>query len=101
MNVRLNALNNYSAGMIKTTKDMAAEKKITKGAAQSAAAKTDKISISANAADFSAAKIRGEISASVNSLSGADRISAIKEKVANGYFVSSEDLADRILDRFA
>ncbi|MGN0623409.1 MAG: flagellar biosynthesis anti-sigma factor FlgM [Oscillospiraceae bacterium] len=100
MSIRLNAYKNYGAGMAQAVSD---KKTLPKGAsAGSAASKTDTVSISANAAEYSAAKVRSEVSAQVNALSGSDRLAGIKAQIAGGeYAVSSEDLAGRILERFA
>lgn len=101
MSIRLNAYKNYGAGMAQAVSDK--KQTLPKGAsASSAASKTDTVSISANAAEYSAAKVRSEVSAQVNALSGSDRLAGIKAQIAGGeYAVSSEDLAGKILERFA
>ena len=101
MNIRFNALQNYGAQSIKNTVPA------VKGAAGEVKqgfeiAKSDVVSIKADASDVAAARVKTDIAANVNSLSSADRINAIKAKVADGsYFVSSEDIAGKILERFA
>ena len=101
MSIRLNAYKNYNAGMVKTVSDRKSSLSAKKQSELSAS-KTDTISISANAAEYSAAKVQSAVSANVNSLSGADRVAQIKARVVSGeYGVSSEELAERILERFA
>ena len=96
MNIRLNALKNYN------TRATAPVSKVNEAKLSSAktqnSGKTDMVSISANASDFSAAKIQNEISAEVNSLSSGERIAEIKKQISEGtYNVSSQDIAASIL----
>ena len=64
--------------------------------------KNDVVSIKADASDVAAARVKTTIAANVNSLSSADKINALKASIADGsYFVSSEDIAGKILERFA
>ena len=100
MNIRLNALKNYNTRATSSVSKVS-ESKLSSVKTQTAG-KTDTVSIKANSADFSAAKVQNEISANVNSLSNADRIAEIRQKIADGsYNVSSQDIAASILDRFA
>ena len=102
MNIRFNALQNYGANSIKNTVPAAKGGSNDVKSTGFEIAKSDVVSIKADASDVAAARVKTDIAANVNSLSSADRISAIKAKVADGsYFVSSEDIAGRILERFA
>lgn len=100
MNIRFDAMRNYSTQGLKTP---VPQKPSGEMRAQGlSAAKNDVVSIKADASDVAAAKVRSTISANVNSLSSADRINALKASIADGsYFVSSEDIAGKILERLA
>ena len=103
MNIRLNnAMRNYSAQGLKTS--AAAQKSVGSDvkAAGFDISKSDVVSIKADASDVAAARVKTTIAANVNSLSSADKINALKASIADGsYFVSSEDIAGKILERFA
>ena len=100
MNIRFDAMRNYTAQGLKGP---SAPQKTNEVKAQGGNfAKSDVVSIKADASDVAAAKVRSTVAANVNSLSSADRINAIKASIADGsYFVSSEDIAGKILERFA
>ncbi len=103
MNIRFNALQNYGAQTLKTT---SAAPKSTQAEIGRAGgfeiAKNDVVSIKADASDVAAARVKTDIAANVNSLSSADRINSLKESIKDGsYFVSGEDIAGKILERFA
>lgn len=103
MNVRLNALNNYTnAGKI-TGVNKSSSASSSKETASAMQEKNDVITISSRASDYSeVAKIQTSISSEVNSLGSDGRVSALKEAVARGeYNVSSYDIAGSILSRFA
>ena len=102
MNIRLNnAMRNYGAQSLKTAPSAQKSGADTK-AAGFEISKNDVVSIKADASDVAAAKVKTTIAANVNSLSSAEKISALKASIADGsYFVSSEDIAGKILERYA
>ena len=100
MNIRFNAFKNYNT-QVSSVNNVDSKASGTKSKNVSAG-KTDTVSISATASDFSSAKVITDISSNVNGLSNNERVSSIKEQVKNGtYNVSSQAVADSILDRFA
>ena len=100
MNIRFDGVRNYGAQNFKNA--AAAQKSAGEIRTSAAYAKNDVVSIKADASDVAAARVRSTISANVNSLSSADRINALKASIADGsYFVSSEDIAGKILERVA
>lgn len=66
----------------------------------SAATNTDKIMLSTEAsAKAEISRVTSFISAEVNSLGNAERLTALRERVQDGtYYVSGEDLTHAILD---
>ncbi|MBR6337778.1 MAG: flagellar biosynthesis anti-sigma factor FlgM [Ruminococcus sp.] len=102
MNIRFDAMRNYSTQGLKTSP---AAQKAVSGDVKAQGfefSKNDVVSIKADASDVAAAKVRSTVAANVNSLSSADKINALKASIADGsYFVSSEDIADKILERLA
>ena len=102
MSIRLNALKNYNTTSVNSVSKSKDEKTSAVSTKNDMQVKADKVSITASAGDFSAAKVQTKISANVNSLSSSDRINEIKKQIAEGtYNVTSEDIAESILDRFA
>lgn len=102
MSIRFNTLKNYNTGVASAPKKSGESKAVNGKLSGYTSGKTDMVSISAKAADFSAAKVKTTIAANVNSYSSAERISDIKEQVSAGtYNVSSQDIAKSILNRFA
>lgn len=101
MNIRLNnAMRNYGAQSLKTAP--APQKGSEVKSAGFDISKNDVVSIKADASDVAAARVKTTIAANVNSLSSADKINALRASIADGsYFVSSEDIADKILERLA
>lgn len=101
MNIRFNALNSYraagSVGGVNGKKTSGA-----KGASKTGAVIADSVSISSDAAGFSeVSKLHGAIRGQIESSGRAERISSLKEAVKSGnYSVSSDLVADAILDRF-
>ena len=103
MNIRFNALQNYGAQSLKSgiVPQKSSQADVSR-AGSFEIAKSDVVSIKADASDVAAAKVKTNIAANVNSLSSADRINALKESIKDGsYFVSGEDIAGKILERFA
>ena len=64
--------------------------------------KSDVISISAGASDYSEiAKIRTSVAGGVNECGSSEKIASLRSAIANGsYNVSSEAVAGKILNRF-
>ena len=103
MNIRLNnAMRGYSTQGLKTAASAGKSAGADVKAAGFDISKNDVVSIKADASDVAAARVKTTIAANVNSLSSADKINALKASIADGsYFVSSEDIAGKVLERFA
>ncbi|NLK70433.1 MAG: flagellar biosynthesis anti-sigma factor FlgM [Clostridiales bacterium] len=92
-----NKINSVSSSKIKSS-DVSTQSSVT---AMKADKKSDIITISAEGT-FQAELDREikDISEEINEISSDEKINAIKEQITNGtYFVSSEDVADAILDK--
>lgn len=98
MNIRFNPLSAY-----RNTSSVSGKRGKYDVSADKGAVKTDKVTISAEGSDYAqTVKIQNDISAEVSEYGSADRLAAIKKQIADGsYGVSSKEIADRILERFA
>ena len=90
MSIRFNALKNYNTGAVSSPKKSGEAKSVNGKVSGYASGKTDTVSISATASDFSAAKVKTTIAANVNSYSSAERISDIKEQVSSPEFITQK-----------
>ena len=101
MDIRFNALNSYS---VTGKMNVSGSKKpgSSKNDKSSVSSKKDSISLSSNGVKNSGLyKLNATMRSEIDALSSQERISAIKASIRNGsYNVSSEEVADAILDRF-